>query len=172
MMRKALLVTDMLNDFVRKGAPLEVPAARKIIAAINRRIGATRRAGGRVIFVADHHAKNDPEFNRWPPHAVKGTPGCEVIEELDRRPEDILVAKTRYNAFFGTKLEAILKREKIRDVEITGVCTSICVLLTAAEIRNRYIPTAVHRDAVADLDKTSHTFALKYMNRVLGVKVI
>lgn len=171
-MNKALIVTDMLNDFIRKGAPLEVPAARKIIDKINERIEATRHAGGRVIFVADHHAEDDPEFDRWPAHAVAGTEGCEVIAELDQRPEDILVSKTRYSAFFESNLDEVLQREEVDEVEIAGVCTSICVMFTVADLRNRYIPTTLHRDAVADLDETSHQFALKHMDKVLGAKVI
>jgi nicotinamidase-related amidase len=171
-MNKALLVTDMLNDFVRKGAPLEVPAARKIIPKINERIQATRDADGCVIFIADHHAEDDLEFDRWPPHAVSGTEGCEVIVELDRRPEDILVPKTRYSAFFESTLDEILQREDVDEVEVTGVCTSICVMFTVADLRNRYIPTTVYRDAVADLDDASHQFALKHMDKVLGAKVI
>ena len=171
-MNKALLVTDMLNDFIREGAPLEVPAARKIIGKVNERIRATRKAGGRIIFVADHHARNDPEFDRWPAHAVAGTEGCEVIAELDRRPEDILLPKTRYSAFFESSLDEILQREDVDEVEVAGVCTSICVMFTVADLRNRYIPTTVHRDAVADLDEASHRFALKHMDRVLGAKVI
>lgn len=171
-MNKALLVTDMLNDFIREGAPLEVSAARAIIPRINERIKATRDAGGIIIFVADHHADEDPEFDRWPAHAVSGTEGCEVIAELDRRAEDFLVPKTRYSSFFDSILDEILQREDIDEVEVAGVCTSICVMFTVADLRNRYIPTTVYRDAVADLDKASHEFALKHMDRVLGAKVI
>ena len=34
--KEALLVIDMLNDFVEKGAVLEVPSARKIIPQIRK----------------------------------------------------------------------------------------------------------------------------------------
>ena len=36
--KKALLIIDMLNDFVREGAPLEVPSTRNIIPSIKKEI--------------------------------------------------------------------------------------------------------------------------------------
>jgi hypothetical protein len=39
-MKEALLVIDMLNDFVLEGAPLEVPAARSIIPVIRKELEA------------------------------------------------------------------------------------------------------------------------------------
>jgi hypothetical protein len=42
MKKKALLIIDMLNDFVREGAPLEVPLAREIIPSRKRRLAAAR----------------------------------------------------------------------------------------------------------------------------------
>jgi len=173
MSRKALIVADMLNDFIREGGALELgPAGRAIIPAVRRRIEACRAEGGVVIFVADHHAPDDPEFSLWPAHSVAGTKGCEVIAELAQRPTDRLVPKTRYSAMYKTELEEVLKAEKVAEVELCGVCTSICVLFTAADLRNRYIPTTVCAEAVADFDPEAHRFALKHMEKVLGVKVI
>lgn len=171
--RKALIVTDMLNDFVREGAPLDVgPAVRAIIPRVKAHIDRVRREGGVVIFVADHHAPDDPEFKLWPPHAVRDTAGAQVIEELGRRPEDPLVYKTRYSAFYGTKLESILRQEQVTEVEIVGVCTSICVMYTTSDLRNRDMPVTVHRDAVADLGDAAHGFALEHMRKILGACVV
>ena len=172
-MKRALIVVDMLNDFVREGGALEVgPAARDIVPAVRERIEQCRREGGVVIFVADHHAPDDPEFKMWPPHCVAGTEGAEVIAELDRKASDYFVAKTRYSALYGTDLEEILREEQIGEVELVGVCASICVMHTAADLRNRDIPVTVRRDAVADLDEESCGFALKHMDTVLGVNVV
>ena len=41
----ALLVIDMLNDFIAEGAPLEVPEARKIVPAVRKKIEESRRKG-------------------------------------------------------------------------------------------------------------------------------
>lgn len=41
---------------------------------------------------------------------IAGTDGCEILPELDHRPTDMTIVKKRYSAFFGTDLEAPLKR--------------------------------------------------------------
>lgn len=71
MPKEALLIIDMLNDFVLQGAPLEVP----VIRAIKREIEAARKEGKPVIYVCDTHEPDDKEFSKfgWPAHAVKGT---------------------------------------------------------------------------------------------------
>jgi nicotinamidase-related amidase len=95
----ALIVVDMLNDFVLPGAPIEVPAARAILPAIRRRIDQAREAGMPVLYLCDAHAEDDPEFRIWPAHAVKGTVGAAIVDELKPRPEDLIVEKTTYSAF-------------------------------------------------------------------------
>lgn len=171
-MRAALLVVDMLNDFVREGGALDVgPAARSIVPRVKERIEKCRKEGGIVIFVADHHAPDDTEFKMWPAHCVAGTEGAEVVAELGRREGDYFVPKTRYSAFYNTDLDSILKKEKVDEVEVVGVCTSICVMYTVADLRNRDIPVKVPRNAVADLDEASHEFALKHMQKILGAEV-
>lgn len=62
----AILVIDMLNDFVLKGAPLEVPRARQIISHIKKRLARAAREHVPVIYVCDRHRKEDPEFKVKP----------------------------------------------------------------------------------------------------------
>jgi len=69
MSKEALLIIDMLNDFVEEGAVLEVPSARKIIPKIKKRIEEARKKQIKIIYVCDAHQKDDKEFQKWPPHA-------------------------------------------------------------------------------------------------------
>ena len=172
-MKKALIVLDMLNDFICEGGALEVgPSGRAIVPNVRRCIEQCREEKGVVIFVCDHHAQNDPEFAMWPAHSVAGTEGAEVIPELERKASDYFVPKTSYSAFFGTDLEDILKEEKVTAAEVVGVCTSICVMYAVADLRLRGVPVTVPRDAVADLDEESRQFALRHMEKVLGAQIV
>lgn len=170
---KALVVIDMLEDFVRKGAPLEVPAAREIVPAIRRRIARARREGELVVYVCDSHRPDDPEFARmgWPPHAVEGTPGSAVVASLAPEPGDVVVEKRSYSGFHRTALQATLRRNGVSRLELCGCVTSICVLYTAADAAMRGYDTVVDARRVAGLDPASHAFALDQMERVLGVRV-
>ena len=110
--KKALIVADMLNDFLDPGGSLYVGTqAREIIPFVSRKIAEFRAQGGVVIFVCDAHAPDDREFRYFPAHAVKGSWGAEIIPELPPGPGDYRVEKTRYSAFAHTNLDDILKRD-------------------------------------------------------------
>ena len=172
-MKRALVVIDMLNDFVRPGAPLEVPRARAILPALRARLVAARREGIPVIHVCDAHRPDDREFERmgWPPHAVAGTRGAEVVAELAPLPGEPRVLKQTYSGFFGTELETLLLSLEVDELVLTGCVTNICILYTAADAVMRGFRVRVHLDSVADLDPAEGEFALRQMERVLGVAV-
>ncbi len=173
MTKEALIVADMLNDFLDPQGSLYMgPQARAIIPFVSKKIADFRSQGGVVIFVCDAHAKNDREFKLFPPHAVKDTWGAQVIPELTPAPGDHQVEKTRYSAFAHTNLDELLKQVQATEVHVVGVLTSICVLETVKELFDRDIPAVVYRQGVADADPEAHAFALKQMSRVLGARVV
>ena len=171
--REALLVIDMLNDFVRKGAPLEVPDTRTIIPVVHKEIEKAHAAGNPVIFVCDAHAPDDKEFSKfgWPAHAVTGTEGARVIEELKPSNGDIVIPKTTYSGFFGTKLDETLKRLGVDSLRITGDVTHICVMFTASDAVLRDYHVTVLEKAVAGIAQEDHQAALRIMKNVMGVKI-
>ena len=171
--KTALIVADMLNDFLDPDGSLYVgPSGREIIPFVAAKIETTRHQGGLVIFVCDAHAPDDREFKYFAPHAVKGSWGSQIIPELPVQPGDYRLDKTRYTAFYDTNLEEVLKQEEVAQVEVVGVCTSICVMETVKELFDRDIPTLVYRDGVADFDPEAHAFALKHMARIFGARVV
>jgi nicotinamidase-related amidase len=173
MKNEALLVIDMLNDFVLPGAPLEVPETRNVIKNIRREIDGARAAGRPVVYVCDAHATDDKEFSKfgWQPHAVKGTTGAEVIDELKPAPGDMVIQKTTYSGFYGTALEETLKRLSVDSVRLTGCVTHICVLFTASDAVLRDYAVTVVEDGVAGLAKEDHDAALRIMKNVMGVRI-
>ncbi len=171
--KTALIVADMLNDFIDPQGALYVgPSGREIIPFVARRIAETRQQGGVVIFACDAHAPLDREFQYFAPHAVQGSWGSWVIPELPVQPEDYRLNKTRYSAFTGTNLDKVLQREQVERVELVGVCTSICIMETVKELFDRDLPALVYRDGVADFDPEAHAFALKHMERIFGAQVV
>ncbi|MGQ9689267.1 MAG: cysteine hydrolase family protein [Desulfobaccales bacterium] len=170
--KAALIVIDMINDFIDPQGALYVgPSGREIIPFVARKIEEIRAGGGVVMLVCDAHAPDDREFRQFAPHAVKGTWGSEVIPELKPLPQDYRVDKTRYNALYNTKLEDLLRREQVSQVDLVGVCTSICIMFTAVSLQEREFHPRVYRAGVADFDPEAHRFALKHLQK-LGVKVV
>ena len=173
MKKEALLVIDMLNDFVLPGAPLEVPATRAIIPVIRNEIDKAHAVGNPVIYVCDAHEPRDREFRKfgWPAHAVKGTKGAEIIDELKPTGEDAVIYKRTYSGFFGTTLDATLKLLGVDALRLTGDVTHICVLFTASDAVLRDYEVTVLENGVAGLTEEDHEAALRIMKNVLGVQI-
>ncbi len=170
---KALLVIDMLEDFLEEGGALFCgKEARKIIPFIQEKINQARRERDLVIYICDAHREGDLEFGMFPKHCLEGTKGARIIKELKRQDADIVIKKARYSGLYGTDLEKILKEHQAEEVEIVGVCTSICVMDTVGSLRNRDYKVIVYKDGVADFDGEAHQFALKRMEKIYGAKVI
>jgi nicotinamidase-related amidase len=169
----ALLVIDMLVDFMDEAGALYCGrAARAIIPEVKAQVETARRRGSPVLFVADRHLPGDPEFAMFPPHCVAGTPGAEVVGELRPRPEERVIPKRRFSAFFGTDLDLSLRELGVDHLVLVGVCTNICVLYTAADARMRHYRVTVPAGAVASFDEGAHDWALKQLAAVLGVEVV
>lgn len=167
MPKKALLIIDMLKDFVEDGAPLEVSLGRKIVQNIKSQIDEARKQGIPIIYVCDNHKEDDPEFRLWPSHAVKGTKGAEVVDDIKPKKDDTIVYKKTYSGFFETELDAVLKKIGANELILTGVCTEICVLYTAADAYMRGYEVNILEDCVAGLNDEDHRFALRQIKEVL-----
>jgi len=151
----ALLIVDMQNDFVRKEGKLYVPKAEETIPAIRRLIDKTRQASALVIYTQDWHMKDDPEFKIWGEHALAGTWGAEIVDELKPEKDDFIIKKYRYDAFFETPLDYILRVKNIKNVIVTGTVANICVLHTAGSAALRWYNVVMVKDgisAVTDFD--------------------
>lgn len=170
--KKTLIIVDMLNDFVDENGALYCGhESKKIIPFITERLAKYRKGRGQVIFLQDAHDKDDLEFQNFPKHAVAGTWGSQIISELTPQSKEIVIFKKRYSGFYRTNLSQVLRNFMPKQVEVTGVCTSICVMDTVGGLANRDYNVIVPRKGVADFDLEFHLFALKRMSRLYGAEV-
>ncbi|MCG9479013.1 MAG: cysteine hydrolase [Actinomycetia bacterium] len=172
MAKKALIIIDMLNDFVLKGAPLKVPKIETITGPIQREIEKAKLKNFPVIYLCDSHRPDDPEFKRFAPHAVKNTEGAKVIGQLKPQGSDIIVKKTTFSGFYKTELERVLNMMGVNHLRVTGCVTNICVYLVVFEAISRGYEVDVVSDAVIGLNQRDHRFALRQMKDVLKANVI
>ncbi len=149
--KTAVIVVDMLNDFVKEGGKLRVPTAEATIGPIKRLLEKARAAGVKVFYTQDTHYDGDPEFEIWGEHVKYGTWGWEIVDELKPQPGDIVVQKTRYDGFYGTPLDDLLKVYGIEYVVIVGTVANICVLHTAASAALRWYKVVVPVDGISAL---------------------
>ncbi|AHC50954.1 isochorismatase [Sulfolobus acidocaldarius SUSAZ] len=160
----ALIIVDMQNDFVRREGKLYVPNAESTINPIRSLIYKARDSGSLIIYTQDWHMKDDPEFKIWGEHALAGSWGAEIIEELTPDKEDFIVRKYRYDAFFESPLDYILRVKGIKNVVITGTVANICVLHTAGSAALRWYNVALVKDGISAITDFDYYSTLRQVN--------
>jgi len=185
---------DTQVDFMLPGGKLYVPGAEKLIANLRRLTDQARK--DRVFLVSDAcvHAPDDPEFQRFPPHCVRGTSGAEMIPETvaerflilpNRReatvPKDlspyqqVILEKQTLDVFDNPLTETVIERlKKFTDDNaefvVFGVVTEYCVRCVAKGLLERGRRVSLVEDAIKTLKAEDGKSALAEMNS-LGARM-
>ncbi len=167
---KALLIVDMIHDFVDGKFGSE--GARKIVPKIREFAEKFREKGGLVVYFKDSHTVTDPEIKVWGEHAMRGTWGSEIVDELKPEQGDIVVEKTTYDGFLFTSADEILKEKGVDEVYICGVATDICVMHTAFGAFARGYMVNIIEDLCAGTGDEEHRWALGYIQKIYGAKIV
>ena len=170
MSKSAILVVDMLNDFVT-GA-LKCDRALAIVPKTAELLRAARAKNVPVIFCNDAHLKDiDHELKLWGDHAIAGTKGAEVIPELELCATDYVVPKRRYSGFFHTDLDLLLKELGVDTVILTGLHAHMCVRHTAADAYQLGYDVVVAKDATDSFTEEDYLYGIKYLKETYGAKI-
>ncbi|MCQ2143426.1 MAG: cysteine hydrolase [Bacteroidales bacterium] len=163
----AILVVDMLNDFVT-GA-LACDRGKAIVPATARLLDAAREAGIPVIFCNDAHLPGiDNELKLWGDHALAGTPGAEVIPELKASDKDYIVPKRRYSGFFQTDLDILLRELGVKTVIMTGLHAHMCVRHTSADAYQLGYNVVVAKEATDSFTEEDYNIGIAYLKTCYG----
>jgi len=175
----ALLIVDMQNDFVRLGAPLEVPDARATFDVHQRLIKRFRDLGAPVVYTKFLATPEPSLLWRWSPQCAPPTLCChkgfarryddapgalectDIVSELAPEPQDLIIEKFGYGAFHGTPLSDLLRQRAVRSLVVTGTVTQICVEETAREAFHHGFATTMVADAVSSFAPDLHAATLK-----------
>ena len=131
----AILVIDMVKDYFDPRRKLKItPHAKAIINPIKDLTKTFRKNGWPVIFATDSFREDDFIFSaRMKPESLAGTEGAQVIDELERKPQDLWLPKPRFSAFFKTGLSKYLRERNVTLCAVAGIATPVCVLTTALD---------------------------------------
>ena len=171
---KAVIVLDMLNDFVTGG--LKCERAMHIIPNLKKLTVAARRSKVPVIYSNDAHLPTDTEVvRRWGKHAIRGTKGAQVIPQLKPTAKDYVLEKRTYSSFFETGLDSLLRSlyrgEGVKTVVLGGLHTNICIRHTAADAFFRGYKTIIAKDGVQAFTQEEHEEGLKYLKYAYNAKI-
>jgi ureidoacrylate peracid hydrolase len=179
--RTALLVIDMQNAFchpdgsfatmaVERG--LSIDLCRAVIAPCADLVAAATAAAVPVILTRYlyHRGYIDGGIlvQKYPgirdlgalaPDSWDG----ELVDELKDLDGSIVIDKSRYSAFYGTRLQPVLTSLKIESLMVCGVTTNVCVESTVRDAAQFDYRTCVVTDATAELNPERHRNALEIM---------
>jgi nicotinamidase-related amidase len=170
--KTALVVIDLQNGVL--GIPGAPYSTSDVLARTVELADAFRARGLPVVLVrvtaaadgADHaHGRSDQSQAAQAAGKSAGAArpaGWDVIADaLAGHPEDIVVTKRNWGAFFGTDLDLHLRRRGVTQIVLTGVATSIGVESTARAAHEHGYHLTLVTDAMTDMDAGSHTHAVE-----------
>ncbi len=174
MSRFAILVLDMLNDFI-KGS-LKCERAIEIVPNIKTLLDVARSKNIPIFYCVDEHLPVDNyEINLWGPHAMKGTEGQKIIDELKPTDNDYVIPKRTYSAFDETgldrALQGVYEGKGTDTIIITGVHTHICVKHTSYDAFTRGLKIIIAEDGVQAFTEEEHQFGIEYIRKIYGADI-
>jgi nicotinamidase-related amidase len=164
----ALVVVD-----VQKGESVSdtpgiptTPGRAERIQRIVELVAYAREQGTPVIFIQEVHKPSLVDIGREldgaeGPHCIEGDPATELVDGLDPRPDEFVIRKRRYSAFFGTELDLVLRAYGTKTVLLVGGLTDVCIHYTAVDAHQHDYFVRVATDAVGGSSVEAHEAALK-----------
>jgi nicotinamidase-related amidase len=165
MKEPALIVIDMLNDFLQTWEPA---SKQRLVQSTNALVDIVRSHKRPVIWVRQEF---QPDLRDAFPEmkakgiriAIQGTQGCQIASDLAVAPSDTVIIKKRYSAFYGTRLEQLLAALRPDGLILAGINTHACIRMAAIDAYQRDWKVILAADCVDSYDQEHHEISLRYM---------
>lgn len=165
----ALLVIDIQQaDFLEMTDDNLAEPRWDRIRGARRALDVFRALGLPVIQVKEVHRPDMVDFGREldgaeDVHCIETDPGTDYARLTYPLPDEYLISKRRYSAFFGTDLEILLRGLGVDTLWLVGGLTDVCIHYTAVDAHQRDYRFRVLTDAVAGSGEEAHRHALRAM---------
>jgi ureidoacrylate peracid hydrolase len=162
--RAALLVIDMQRFFLDPASPTFTCGGVAIMGNVKRLIEAFRAAGRPVIYSCHVHNPNLSDAGImgwwWEGMCLEGSEEAKVHPEIAPLPNEKIIYKHRYSAFYNTDLETVLRVLKVEDLVVTGIMTNMCCESTARDAYYRDYRVFFPADATGSITEEMHMASL------------
>ena len=171
--RPALIVIDIQADAFDettedRAIPIMPGYAERMLKA-RRLIDRARKRDIPVVFIQEVHRPDLVDFGREldgdeTVHCLEDDPNTAIAaEQTGFRPNDYLIRKRRYSAFFGTDFEILLRGLKVDTLLLCGGLTDVCVHYTFADAHQSDYFCRVVEDCVGGSSEEAHEASLRAM---------
>ncbi len=160
----ALMVIDMQKFFLDPKSPTFTCGGLAILPALKQLISTFRSAGRPVIYARHIHHPDRIDAGImgwwWEGMCLEGSPESELHDEIAPLPNEKVIAKHRYSAFYNTDLETVLRCLKIEDLVISGIMTNMCCESTARDAYYRDYRVFFLSDCTGSINEEMHLASL------------
>lgn len=159
-MKPAVIIVDMVEDnYEDRSMERE---EEKIVTPVRDFLKTCRSRGIPIIFACDSFLEGDFIFEgRMKPHAIRGTAGARVLDDLEVQPTDTFLPKRRFSAFYKTDLDQTLRLWNIDTIAVGGIATHFCVLATAFDGVCHDFHAVILEDLCASYKRETHENTLE-----------
>ena len=170
--RAVLLIHDMQRYFMGFFEPAVSPIC-EVVASIQTLKAACVSATVPIVYSAQpvDQAPEDRGLltDMWGPGLPAHPDQADIVAELSPGAGDAVLRKTRYSAFHGTELLALMRAEGRDQLWICGVYGHIGCMLTAFDAFMNDVQPFLIADAIADFTRCHHSMALELVASRCGV---
>ena len=154
----AVVMIDMQNGFIDAESPLCVAGAAATVPACAQVLDAARARRMRVFHVRREYTADgsDVEAVRYDAWVRGGRPlsaadpaSLEAPAPIAPAPGEAVVMKPRFSAFFGTGLDATLRRLGVTTVVLIGTTTPNCIRTTCYDALSLGYNVVIVEDATS-----------------------
>lgn len=171
-MKAVIFIIDMQNYFLREQPDI---FRKKLLPNIANLLSAARIGDLEVIHVITRYSCNKSDWpEAWKEQdsiwCLQGSGDEQIIKEVEPLPDEPLIVKTRYSAFYRTPLEDLLRFLQVDTIVLAGYSSDVCVRLTAMDAYNRGYHLIVLSDCVHSAHEKPSS-ALSYLSRLTNAQV-
>jgi len=168
----ALLIVDMVNDFVSKDGAMYVSGVEKIIEAIKQLSDEARGSESPVIYICDSQEASEVESGTWPRYSEDRKSGIAIVPQLKPSPGDFVVRKHQYSTPFGADLDLLLRELGVTKLVLAGTAVDICIYFIARDAHTRGYKIVVPKGCVVALSEGDKEDSLKQMEQLFDAEII
>jgi len=169
----ALIIIDLQKDFVAAS-----PLIQECVTNVRTLLSLFREHNWPVFHVIREYKADlsnvenvrRPKYESGTPMVIEGTPGQEIVEELAPLPNETVIIKPRFSAFFQTDLDSRLTQLGVENIVVSGTVTPNCVRSTVYDGVSLDYWVTVMEECVSAEERDVQDANIKDMKN-LGVEV-
>lgn len=162
--KAALLVIDMQYFFLDPASPSYTCGGPAILPRLQKVIQAFRQANRPVIYTRHVHHPDHLDAGImawwWEGMCKEGSPESEIHQDIAPKPNEKVIFKHRYSAFYNTDLETVLRSLKVEEIVVAGIMTNMCCESTARDAYYRDYRVFFLADGTGSVTEEMHLASL------------